>query len=350
MRYFTTERFFTGFSSRNMTRSEPVLRTEDLTDDECRALAESVQRELDELNRLSTVECYFELGPSADENLSEFIILKSTWEEHASKIDTTYGERGSCWQYDLFWLNSIAKGHLDVIRGLKRHSCPAVFLQCLLPDGKFSTFACVDSLTERELTVLEQVLTTELARIGTTLRTITDWHASKEPEEYVQAKIDFDRFAAHDSDANQISQDFEFELAAESAFDRCIEQVKNLRSMPAVLSKIDADESRTDIGSGDRFQSPSEELRTKYRDPDNYLRNVWLYEQRAAGMTNPAILAALDGRAGDFALLDSDNALRTAIESIAEFHGWPILKGRPGRPKANGAAAKSRSGNSETPQ
>jgi MoaA/NifB/PqqE/SkfB family radical SAM enzyme len=41
-RYFSAERFFTGFGTHNMVRSEPVLRTDDLSDDECKALASSV--------------------------------------------------------------------------------------------------------------------------------------------------------------------------------------------------------------------------------------------------------------------------------------------------------------------
>lgn len=82
---------------------------------------------------------------------------------------------------------------------------------------------------------------------------------------------------------------------------------------------------------------PTDELRMNYRDPNNYWRNVWLYEQRRAGKTNAVILKELGARATDFAPLDSENALRTAIESIAEFHRWPLLKGKPGRPKASAA-------------
>jgi len=88
---------------------------------------------------------------------------------------------------------------------------------------------------------------------------------------------------------------------------------------------------------------PAEELRTQYQDPDNYWRNVWLYEQRKAGVTNTAILAELARRANEFAPLESENGLRMAIKSIAQFHGWPHFEGKPGRPSARTKTAKSRS-------
>ena len=72
-----------------------------------------------------------------------------------------------------------------------------------------------------------------------------------------------------------------------------------------------------------------------YRDKGNYRRNIWLYEQRKAGHTNAAILAELAARASEFAPLESDNALRAAIDSIANYHGWPMLKGVAGRPRSN---------------
>lgn len=74
---------------------------------------------------------------------------------------------------------------------------------------------------------------------------------------------------------------------------------------------------------------------SKYSDPDNYERNVWLYRQREAGKTNGETLAELSRKAETFAPLESDNALRSAIKSIAQFHGWPELKGMPGRKKKN---------------
>lgn len=72
-----------------------------------------------------------------------------------------------------------------------------------------------------------------------------------------------------------------------------------------------------------------------YQDPDNYQRNVWLYELRKSGMTNAAIRAELDKRATEFSTLESENALRNAIESIAVHHGWPLLQGKAGRPKTS---------------
>jgi hypothetical protein len=341
VRYFSTERFFTGFGTHNMVRSEPVFRTDDFTDDECKALVSSVQRELEEINGMTEGELYFELGPSADEDLEEFIILKSKWTVHADQIEKKYGERGSCWQYDMHLLNEIARQHAEIIRGLKRHSCPTAFLQCHLPSGAFSTFARVDCLSDREFAVLIDVLTTELNRIGTTLRVITDWHAMNEPQEYVQAKLDYDQYSSPGSVANEVGSAYEFELAAEHVFDRCIEEVKQLRFIATEGLGNDFSIRQASPPIPQVEKDPSETLLASYRDPDNYWRNVWLYEQRKAGKTNPAILAELAERAQEFAPLESENALRSSIDSIAEHHCWPQLKGRAGRPRLKSPATEN---------
>lgn len=78
---------------------------------------------------------------------------------------------------------------------------------------------------------------------------------------------------------------------------------------------------------------PDESLRAGYRDPDNYWRNVWLYEQRKSGRTNAAILEELAGLGTKYAPLYTENALRTAIASVARYHCWLELRGRPGRRK-----------------
>ena len=79
----------------------------------------------------------------------------------------------------------------------------------------------------------------------------------------------------------------------------------------------------------------SEELKATYHDRDNYLRNVWMYEQRKAGKTNNAILSELKKRGQEFAYLESESSLRNAVKAIALHHNWPELKGRSGRPKAS---------------
>jgi hypothetical protein len=304
VRHFSTERFFTGFSTENMERPEPVFQTEDLSDEECAALAASVQKELDEIYEGSDGKYYFELGPAADENLQEFILLKSKWLAHAGVIGNEFGERGGCWQYSLHIIHEVAQQHVEIIRGLKRLDCPSVFFQCHLPNGEYSSFARVDSLTERELKVLTDVLETELNRIGTSLRVIGDWHAINEPHEYVQAKLDFESFLEFQSDETNAVNDYEYEMAAENAFDRCIKEVKRLRFVSSAAATEGAPVV-SESGSNHLEQSlePSEEFRTNYRDPDNYWRNVWLYEQRRAGKTNAAILTELTDRATEFAPL-----------------------------------------------
>jgi hypothetical protein len=77
-----------------------------------------------------------------------------------------------------------------------------------------------------------------------------------------------------------------------------------------------------------------ESLRPGYHDPDNYWRNVWLYEQRKAGKSNADIRSGLAHHPAKFETLITDNAVRSAIDSIASYHKWPPLKGKPGRPRA----------------
>lgn len=109
-------------------------------------------------------------------------------------------------------------------------------------------------------------------------------------------------------------------------------------------SRSDCVGSGSSVAEGERQPlEASEELRPRFRDPDNYWRNVWLYEQRKAGKTNAVILAELGKRASEFAPLESENALRAAIDAVANFHRWPAVKGRAGRPKVTNAPP-------ETPQ
>lgn len=95
---------------------------------------------------------------------------------------------------------------------------------------------------------------------------------------------------------------------------------------------------------GGSLLPPSDDLRSSYQDPNNYWRNVWLYEQRKSGVTNAWILAALLKRGQEFAPLETDNALRSAVASIALYHRWPMQKGRAGRPRK---ALPEESGNGE---
>jgi hypothetical protein len=357
MGYVARERIFIGYGP-NLDRGIAVFSVDDLTEDECRALEQSVQKTFDDLHKQCDGGPWsFELGPSAADDLPAFINLKIEWNMHRELLDEHAGSTMNPWQSEISWFHDIALEHANVIRSLRDTETPTAYLQCDVGGG-FETFECVSDLTWDELDSLETLLGGQLYDVGIFFRVVRHWHAEREPVTYVQARLSWKELQ-NDLRDNSASETV---LLAREICSECIAELKALRSMPVIYgSEPEEPELGTnlspavDVGSNGRGEvvapkTASEELRANYRDPDNYWRNVWLYEQRAAGMTNPAILAALDGRAGDFALLDSDNALRTAIESIAEFHGWPILKGRPGRPKANGAAAKSRSGNSETPQ
>src|SRR5262249_41924606 len=129
-------------------------------------------------------------------------------------------------------------------------------------------------------------------------------------------------------------------LAASGASFQCCEEIKELRLKPPQYAndyecnEHDEGDAEPEIRDSPAPPAvPDETLRRSYRDPDNYWRNVWLYEQRRSGKTNATILSELSARASEFAPLESENALRSAIDSIANHHRWPVLKGRPGRPR-----------------
>ena len=341
-RYVARERIFTGLSP-NLVQSTAVFSADDLTLDECQTLALSVQKCFDDLHDQQGAESwFFELGPSVEDDAAAFINLKNQWDGTKGEIEGYRGSSMNSWQSDVFMFHSVACEHAEIIRGMRGTETPTVYLQCD-GGGGFETFDCVDSLTWDELETLESVLGAELYDLGLDLRVVSDVHAERDPAVYVQAKLGWNRFAfaVSSGDAD------ETRLAAAKASNECIEEIKSLRRKPVVFGRVAGDDADrvSDASAAAKDASPStdgplqadDSLRAGYRDPDNYWRNVWLYEQRKAGKTNTVILADLRARAREFEQIDSENALRTAIDAIAIFHRWPALKGKAGRPKAIGS-------------
>jgi hypothetical protein len=92
-----------------------------------------------------------------------------------------------------------------------------------------------------------------------------------------------------------------------------------------------ASTSANTIGQlANRSVEPSEDMRQRYQDPSNYWRNVWLYELREHGMTMDEIVRKLVERGKDFYEIYEHNAIRSALKSIADHHGWPRIRGKPG--------------------
>jgi len=347
-RYFARERIFVG-CGQNQHFSTPVFAVDDLSADECQTLEESVQRCLEEVEQVGGGTWVFTLAPSAEDEPAGFVNLKSEWERTRKELDNYRRASGNSWQSDIAWLHGIAEEYANIIREMRSAELPTVYLQYDSGHG-YETFDSVDSLTWDELDTLESVLQAQLYDMGLALRIISDWHAEREPADYVQAKLDWTRF----KEELENEEAHDLTISANSASSQCIEEIKRLRSKPLVYGPDDNDEG---IGEGDvgkaevaagpdassNVQMPAnyepliadEKLRAGYRDPDNYRRNVWLYEQRKAGRTNAAILADLGTKAAQFAPLESENALRAAIDSIANYHRWPILKGKAGRPRAS---------------
>jgi hypothetical protein len=95
-----------------------------------------------------------------------------------------------------------------------------------------------------------------------------------------------------------------------------------------------------------RSVEPSEDMRKSYRDSDNYERDRWLYEQKKAGKKNEDIrneLKRISYERG-FDYFVSDNTLRSAIKSYAEFANVEVPLGKPGRRRtANGDSSSGTS-------
>lgn len=450
MGYFARERFFTGCGP-NFRSLAVVFTADDLTEDECKTLAASVQKCLDQLQEDGGAgPWFFELGPSAQDDAAAFINLKSEWETTQKEFHRYEQSSVNSWQSDIVWFNRLAEEHAEIIRGMRAGHMPTVYLQC---DGGrgFETFDCVDSLTWPEIETLEAVLEKQLYEHAMQFRLISDWEAERKPATYVQAKLSWKLI---EEDLKNDNAD-EMRLVAFGISCECVEEIKALRKKPAVygsaedgernenlLTVEDEDDgSRTVVvdiagatswgplpdevgvkrfdGTFDwnyddqlfrlhtgsfirvrnlqfrstakrlsdaeaaewlfvrrfgvpsdiahhvenhRFREnllngfaavnaiadqnleepwePSGELKTTYRDPDNYERNIWLYRQREAGKTNAAILASLKAEGSKFIQLETENALRAAIDSIARHHRWPELKGRPGRRKASAGSGQ----------
>lgn len=340
MGYFARERIYTGCGP-NLPQSAVVFGVDDLTEEECRTLAASVQHYFDQLHEEGGHgPWFFELQPSAAENPAVFINVKSDWDRIRRELEAYQGGPPDSSPSELYWFYATAKEHAEIIRNLRCGRMPTVYLQC--DDGTgFKTFDCVNSLTWDEIETLEEIVRQELHQLSIDFRIVSDWEAEREPSVYVKARLSWKHF---EEDVKNCRGD-ESRMTASGVAYECMEEIRALRQKPAVFGRDDDndDEPATEtVPDQVNVESPQQlketkadaSLRKGYRDPDNYWRNVWLYEQRKAGKTNVVIRMELLARASEFEQLESDNALRTAIDSIAIYHGWPILKGKAGRPKS----------------
>jgi hypothetical protein len=355
MGFHARERIFVG-DGPELLEAAAVFAVDDMTDEECRTLATSVQQCLNELHESSGSGPWtFELGPSASENAAKFVNLKSDWNLNRPSIDEFRSSSRNSWRAEIAWLYDIAYEHAEIIRGLRAAQTPVVYLQCDDGGSDYETFDCIDDLTWDEIETLKRVLTEELSDMGMYFRIVSDWHAEREPATFVKARLSWNRFE-EDMGYDDVSERV---LAAGKASEDVAQEIRELRKKPVVFGPPEEPDETDSDGSDEPTsderidQSPlhvspntasatvetsapreaNESLRADYRDPDNYWRNVWLYEQRKAGLTNAKILSALTARSPEFAPLETENALRYAIDSISSYHGWPSIKGRAGRPR-----------------
>lgn len=327
MGYFARERIFTGLVP-NLVSSVPVFSATDLSEDECLTLVKTVEEYLISLQEEGW---HFDLQPGADEDPVRFINLKREWLETSAKLDEYRDSEKGSWRDDVVLLHDVATERAEIIRELRSGRTHPVFLQCDGGHG-FETFDRVDCLTAEELETLEAVLGGRLHDVGFILRVIDDWDAEKNPAIYVDASMQWQLI-----ESDEYDEWTEHRLLSAEV----VREILALRKKPVLYADVDA-ESDDEIPFADEEQCarqsetlllPSEELRSSYQDPPNYWRNVWLYDRRKNGITNAAILAELRERGKEFTLLESENALRSAISSIAHYHHWPLQKGKAGRPR-----------------
>lgn len=347
-RYSSRQRIFIGYSP-ELADAEPVFAADDLSEIECKTLVAAVQRLFDDLHRSSGGGPWtLELGPSVQDDPVAFIDCKAKWQAHQRSFDEYRAAHCGHWRSEIVWLHDICAERADVIRALREHAIPTVYLQrdC---GGGFQTFGRVDSLTWNEVETLESVLKNELYDMGMIFRLVTDLDAEESPEMFVHAKLGWNAIARELEVDEDAERDDAWWVAAEVIGELLSIRSKPRRSKSTAASEpsksIEAEDEGGSVKSGPAIpEGPAEKPLTepcdaemaRYRDPDNYWRNVWLYEQRKAGKTNRELLSELERIASErgFAPLSTDGGLRRALETIAQHHGWPVLEGRSGRPRA----------------
>lgn len=339
-KFYSPERYFTA-SCPSLTSDEAVFYVDDLTTDECLLLTEIVQNDIAELNRTMgrDAEHFFSITPSAEADPAAFAKWKMRW-AHVKDDILNATPRPGGWVADLRMIYDIAVEAADVIRSMRVGKPETAYLQFGSSDY-WTTFDCVDCLTMEELVILRNLLNVDemLDEKGFEIRFVTSNDAANDPQGYIQARTrwTYMKSALEDSasEGESTSHVDEDTIHCRQASAEYIEEILLLRRIPkAAVSADEGDQEAGEIVTKSLLE-PSEELKITYRDPENYDRNVWLYRMRKEGRTNAEILSALGDRAEQFAPLETENALRSAIDAIARHHSWPPLKGKSGRRKAS---------------
>lgn len=80
---------------------------------------------------------------------------------------------------------------------------------------------------------------------------------------------------------------------------------------------------------------PAEKDGSDYSSPDNYERDLWVYEQKKAGRSNKEIKTELErlSLSRGWEPLSSTTSINKAADKIALYHAWPMIRGRSGRPR-----------------
>ena len=344
--FHSRERFFVGCGPENLPNEAVVFGVDDLSEGECELLAKAVQQVFDDRAHAGDHDAYFRLTPSAEENPVDFLVRKE-WERIKPDLESAFGsgrqQTGSLNEVLFYYYE--ARSMAETIRSMRSGKIEPVYLRCDYGRGEGETFEYLDCLTLDEIDTLRAVLGPLLYETGGHLEAVYEFEAADIPEKYVKAKLEWnwlreEIWRAGDYD-NPNEDELDEHIQTARGFCRqCVSEILELRGKPKIglpdELKDDAEpDPPTIVPVPVAVQTEaSESLRTSYRDPDNYWRNVELYQLRKAGKTNAEILEWLAGVATKYSPLETENALRTAIESIAQHHAWPILKGKGGRRRA----------------
>jgi hypothetical protein len=336
----TMERIcFFSFSQGGVMRFLPAAAIGDLSINESRLLKTTVQSQCDSLWPFKSI--LFHIGPTCSEDLINHIVLSTQLEKLVGELSEPNPHNRSSDATLVNEVRAIALAHVVRIRHMRIATPPTTAIDNLVTQpSELDWLKVVTLITTNpeayHVTERVQCLEGMHYNISGPLRFEDREHGLRE---YLYSRFTDVFIRVRLSPPQHHCPPMMLSITEDVAA-RWLDRVKETSSSDVGLLT----RQQTEISD-----SPSQAVREPCSDPDNYERNRWLYEQRKAGRTNKQILQELDRIAHerDFAPLKSQNALRTAIGSYAEYERLPKIDGQRGRPRTNSRQATKRKSNGE---
>lgn len=371
MNYSISERIFT-YTGPGSLRPSAVFAVGDLAEAECEMLKATVQRHLDAMNAIYGHGPFvFDVGPNANHDLAAFIILKTEWTQHERQLDLFRQLPPESWQWELLLVHDTAKEHAATIRSLRIHSTTdGVRSSNVTPAATRLPLESAATIESEPTAIRLQVQDEDAGGRFVMFDSsgAQEWGPRVEPggsphfdgtytwtyDEFLyrlptghfvrvrhtshcEANLPFPASIKRFSDAEAAEWllfggfDLPEDISHHADTHRFNVNAVSVKVSPPEQQLECASATVDDEVNGEQDRNPCDALQSTYRDPDNYWRNVWLYGLRKNGATNAEILSRLKNRASEFSLIDTENALRSALDAIADHHGWERLRGKPGR-------------------